>query len=224
MTHFELFPPHYTRLCSKTRVCVSWPHVCHTHIPRMLLGTRGHAVDELSAAAKVCTLSSPSACKKNGSFTSFFEPPRSSQRQMAAPPPPPLCGRQVAMLLAFTVGRHTQKRWVGKDSSLFGHPVCPLLHAGSPCLDQASPLTSVTLHNTQPKSKGGLIALQHLSVHVGVSEWGLEGKYSTSRVHIFLHLGGVIKTQHATKREESIAKAVHTTVSPQEQEDLSVMI
>lgn len=100
-------------------VCVYHGHTCvSTHILCMLLGTRGHAADELSTAAKVCTLSSPSACKKNGSFTSFFEPPRSSQRQMAPPLPPlpPLCGRQVAMLLAFTVGRRTQKRWVGKDS------------------------------------------------------------------------------------------------------------
>lgn len=47
-----------------------------------------------------------------------------------------------------------------------------------------------------------------------MSEWGLEGKYSTSRVHIFLYLREVIKTQHATKREESVARAVHTTVSP----------
>lgn len=62
-----------------------------------------------------------------------FLPPRHVRRMALSPPflsrlaplkdkwqppspLPPLCGRQVAMLLAFAVGRHTQKRWVRKDS------------------------------------------------------------------------------------------------------------
>lgn len=104
-------------LCSKTSVFVSWSRVYQrTHILCMLLGTRGHVVDELSGAAKVCTLSSPLACKKNGSFTFFFwaVAPLKDKWQ----PPPPLCG-QVAMLLAFAVGRHIQKRSFRKDSSPF---------------------------------------------------------------------------------------------------------
>lgn len=53
-------------------------------------------------------------------------------------------------------------------------------------------------------------------MHVGVSEWGLGGKFSTFRVHVFLYLREVIKTQHAAKREEraKFARAVHTIVSP----------
>lgn len=58
--------------------------------------------------------------------------------------------------------------------------------------------------------------MQYLGVHVGVSEWGLEGKYSTSGLHIFFYLREVIKTQHATKREErgNFVRAVHIIVSP----------
>lgn len=148
-----------------------------------------------------------------------FLPPRHVRRMALSPPflsclaplkdkwqppspLPPLCGRQVAMLLAFTVGRHTQKIWVRKDSVPLWTPCLSTLTRRVSMSRRSSPLTSVTVHNIQPKSKGGLIALQHQSVHVGVSEWGLEGKYSTSRVHIFLYLREVIKTQHATKREE----------------------
>lgn len=160
-------------------------------------------MDELSAAAKVCTLSSPSACKKNGSFTSFFEPPRSSQRQMAAPPPlPPLCGRQVAMLLAFTVGRHTQKRWVRKDSVPLWTP-CRSTLTRRVSMSRRSltfDLCHFAQHTAKKQRRITVIALQHLSVHVGVSEWGLEGKYSTSRVHIFLYLREVIKTQQKGKK------------------------
>lgn len=158
--------------CSKTWVFVSWAHVCQrTHLC-MLLGTQGHVVDELSGAAKVCTLSSPSACKKNGSFTSFFWAALLLSKTNGRNPPatsPPLCGRQVAMLLAFTIGRHTQKRWVRKDSSPFLDILSILFYTlGLHVCVEASPSTSVTLYNTYPKtkSKGGLIALQYMSACV----------------------------------------------------------
>lgn len=109
----------------------------------MLLGTRWHVVDELSRAAKVCMLSSPSACQKNGSFTFFFW---AAWLLLKTNAPPLSCGRQVAMLLAFTVGRHIQKGWVRKDSSPFWTScLSPFSHWVSL---RASPLTSVIKHNT----------------------------------------------------------------------------
>lgn len=75
----------------------------------------GRVVDELPGTVKACTLSSPSAFKENGSFTSFLNSlaPLKDKRQSTPPPLPPpawppLCGRQVAALLAFATGRHTQ--------------------------------------------------------------------------------------------------------------------
>ena len=48
----------------------------------------GHVVDELPGTVKACTLSSPSASKENGSFTSFLNSlaPLKDKRQSTPPP------------------------------------------------------------------------------------------------------------------------------------------
>lgn len=69
------------------------------------------------------------------------------------PPPawPPLCGRQVAALLAFATGRHTQSWWVRKDfSPPCGHPAwAPFYYA----LSEALPPSSITLTTPMQKKK-----------------------------------------------------------------------
>lgn len=112
--------PSAQTLCSETSVFVSWSRVYQCkHILCMLLGTWGHVVDELSGAAKVCTLSSPLAWKKNGSSFFLCRLAPLKDKWQHPPAPTPLCGQQVVMLLAFTEGRHFQKRWFRKASSPF---------------------------------------------------------------------------------------------------------
>lgn len=158
-------------LCSvgcTTAECVYIICMCtHAHLVRACIhmgsGER-RVVDELPSTVKVCTLSSPSASKKNGAFTSFLNSlaPLKDKWQKLPPPPasPPLCGRQVAALLAFAIGRHTQRGWVRKG---FTPPLLDIL-PGPPTLTLQSRCPRLCLlppspaqHQDKQKRKKGEI-------------------------------------------------------------------
>lgn len=156
----------------------------------------GHVVDELPGTVKACTLSSPSASKENGSFTSFLNSLAPLKDKRQSTPPPASCLASITWTTsgsAFSLRhRETHSEMMGKkrlQPPLWTSCLGPLLL----CTFRGFASFLRHPHNIHAKKKekkadekpiGFVHVCAGTSICVCVCDSGLEGMCYTSGVRV----------------------------------------